>query len=126
MTKLQLRKGDKVVMHTCIEAETHDGKVWTCRSDEFKHHPNHDYTSIMLEGFSGSFQTEFLQKIDIESIDKSSDEVVVLSKSEYEILLSHKKRVTSLQEKLHDEKKKNKKLRNLVEEKRTVKDTQFY
>ncbi|GAF22782.1 hypothetical protein JCM19047_2556 [Bacillus sp. JCM 19047] len=52
-------------MHTCIEAETHDGRIWTCRTNEFKHTPNYDYTVIMLEGFSGSFQCEYLQKVNV-------------------------------------------------------------
>ncbi|KMK77611.1 hypothetical protein [Alkalihalobacillus pseudalcaliphilus] len=60
-----LKKGDKVVMHTCIEAESNDGTIWTCKTDQFKHHPNHDYTVVMLEGYSGSFHTEYLQKVTI-------------------------------------------------------------
>ncbi|MEH6943568.1 hypothetical protein [Bacillus sp. JJ722] len=64
-----LKKGDKVVMHTCGEAEHYNGKIWTCKTDEFKHHPNHDYTVIMLEGFSGSFHTEFLQLVDLQEQD---------------------------------------------------------
>lgn len=63
MSVKPLKKGDKVVMHSCIEAEAHDGTIWICDSDEFKHHPKHDYTVIMLKGFSGSFQTEYLQKV---------------------------------------------------------------
>ncbi|WP_181917180.1 hypothetical protein [Virgibacillus dokdonensis] len=65
MSVKPLKKGDKVVMHTCMEAEAHDGKIWTCRSNEFKHHPSHNYTSVMLEGYSGSFKTEFLQKVNV-------------------------------------------------------------
>lgn len=59
--------GDLVVMHTCMEADNpaNAGKIWTCKSDEFKHHPTHDYTVIMLEGFSGSFATKYLQKVDV-------------------------------------------------------------
>lgn len=60
-----LKKGDAVVMHTCMEADNPDnfGKLWTCKTDEFKHHPNHNYTVIMLDGFSGSFATKYLQKV---------------------------------------------------------------
>jgi hypothetical protein len=65
MSVKPLTKGDKVVMHTCIEAKTHDGVIWTCTTDEFKHHPNHDYTVIMLEGYRGSFATEYLQKVNV-------------------------------------------------------------
>lgn len=63
-----LKKGDLVVMHTCMEADNpkNEGKIWTCKSDEFKHHPSHDYTVIMLEGFSGSFATKYLQKVNLD------------------------------------------------------------
>lgn len=67
MSVTPLKKGDKVVMHTCIEADSHDGTVWTCSTNEFKHHPNHDYTVVMLEDYSGSFCTEFLQKVNLRS-----------------------------------------------------------
>lgn len=66
MKPTTLEKGDVVVMHTCIEAEHYNGQLWTCRTDEFKHHPSHDYTVIMLEGFSGSFATKYLQKVNVE------------------------------------------------------------
>ena len=66
MSATKLKKGDKVVMHTCMESKKHDGKIWTCKSDEFKHHPSHDYTVIMLQEFSGSFATEFLQKVNLD------------------------------------------------------------
>lgn len=65
MSVSPLKKGDIVVMHTSIEAEEHDGRLWTCRTDEFKHHPRHDYTSVMLDGYSGSFQTAYLQKVNV-------------------------------------------------------------
>ncbi|MDQ0497312.1 hypothetical protein [Paenibacillus brasilensis] len=65
----KLQKGDQVVMHTCMEHDHPDnfGKIWTCRSDEFQH-KGHDYGSIFLEGFSGSFSTEFLQKVDVSAL----------------------------------------------------------
>ncbi|WP_214873376.1 hypothetical protein [Exiguobacterium sp. s140] len=66
MSATKLKKGDRVVMHTCLEAEKYDGKIWTCESDEFKHHSSHDFTVIMLNGFSGSFATEFLQKVNVD------------------------------------------------------------
>jgi hypothetical protein len=61
-----LKKGDKVVMHTCGEASNpkYLGKVWTCKSDAFRN-KGHDYCSIFLEGFSGSFSAEFLQLVNI-------------------------------------------------------------
>ncbi|WMT42820.1 hypothetical protein RE628_11335 [Paenibacillus sp. D2_2] len=75
MEGYKLKKGDLVVMHTCMEHDHPDnfGKIWTCRSDEFQH-KGHDYGSIFLDGFSGSFSTEFLQKVKIEPllIDKDA------------------------------------------------------
>lgn len=65
MSVKPLYEGDKVVMHTCIEAEYNDGKVWACDSNEFKHHKDHDYTVVMLKGFSGSFATKYLQKVNV-------------------------------------------------------------
>lgn len=61
-----LKKGDKVVMHTCMEALNPEnfGKIWTCRTDE----KEYSWTStkvIFLEGFSGCFSVEFLQKVNI-------------------------------------------------------------
>lgn len=62
-----LKKGDKVVMHTCMEAEAHPGKIWTCESDEFLYGPeNHQYGVIFLEGFSGYFATEYLQLVRVD------------------------------------------------------------
>lgn len=62
-----LKKGDKVVMHTCIEAEQHDGNIWTCQTDEQKLHPKHDYTVVWLEGYSGAFDTMFLQRVNLDT-----------------------------------------------------------
>ncbi|WP_054029204.1 hypothetical protein [Bacillus sp. FJAT-28004] len=61
-----LKKGDKVVMHTCVEASNPNylGKVWTCKTDAFRH-KGHNYCSIFLEGFSGSFSADFLQFVNI-------------------------------------------------------------
>lgn len=37
MSEIKLKKGDKVVMHTCLESKGKNlGKVWTCRTDSFK------------------------------------------------------------------------------------------
>jgi hypothetical protein len=60
-----LKKGEIVVMHTCGEAEHYDGKLWVCRTDEQKLHPKHDYTVVWLEGFSGAFNTKYLQRVDV-------------------------------------------------------------
>lgn len=63
---VSLKKGDKVVMHTCIESrlEKNFGKVWICRTDESEvswTRPN----VVWLEGYAGAFSTEFLQKVNI-------------------------------------------------------------
>ncbi|MFS0560108.1 hypothetical protein AB1K91_05160 [Terribacillus sp. 179-K 1B1 HS] len=73
---MKLKKGDLVVMHTCIEAEDPDnfGRIWVCRSNEFKHHPNHKHTVVMLEDFSGSFDTAYLQKIDVDSLKEVAND----------------------------------------------------
>jgi len=69
----KLKKGDKVVMHTCMEHDNpkYYGKVWTCKSDAFRH-KGHDYCSIFLEGFSGSFSTEFLQLVNLDELENES------------------------------------------------------
>lgn len=63
-----LKKGDQVVMHTCMEASNpkYEGKVWTCKTDAFRA-KGHDYCTIFLEGFSGSFTAEFLQLVKLPS-----------------------------------------------------------
>ena len=59
-----MKKGDTVVMHTYMEHDhpKYYGKVWTCKSDAFRH-KSHDYCSIFLEGFSGSFSTAQFQEL---------------------------------------------------------------
>lgn len=58
-----LQEGDMVVMHTCMEANLpkYKDRVWTCRSKEFRQ--SSGAYSVMLEGFSGSFATEYLTKV---------------------------------------------------------------
>ncbi|MCM3273681.1 hypothetical protein [Paenibacillus elgii] len=65
----KLKKGDFVVMHTCMEANVpkYHGRIWRCRSDAFRS-KGHNYCSIFLEGFSGSFSAEFLQLVDLDAI----------------------------------------------------------
>ena len=54
-----LKKGDKVEMHTCLEADVYKDEVWTCETDEFS---SQSGTSVVfLEGFSGYFATKFLK-----------------------------------------------------------------
>lgn len=61
-----LKPGDRVVMHTCLEArnEKYAGKVWTVASEPW------DLCGsevVLLEGFRGGFATEFLRKVKEES-----------------------------------------------------------
>ena len=57
-----LKIGDKVVMHTCLEAETWR-KIWTCRTSEFTAASGDQV--VFLEGYRGYFCCEFLQKVNI-------------------------------------------------------------
>ena len=59
-----LNKGDKVVMHTCMEAEFHEGIVWNVSYEEFTRKGYGQHSIVFLEGFSGSFSTEYLRKVD--------------------------------------------------------------
>jgi hypothetical protein len=60
-----LKKGDSVVMHSCMEsAGENNGKIWVCACDQYEAHAGYDV--VFLEGFSGTFCCEFLQKINIE------------------------------------------------------------
>ncbi|WP_238899341.1 hypothetical protein [Clostridium sp. YIM B02500] len=72
-----LKKGDKVVMHTCLEAETHNGRIWTCESDEFK--ANSSGNGVFLEGFSGYFYTEYLQKVNVTGIELKNIDLTGIS-----------------------------------------------
>jgi len=66
MERELLKKGNKVVMHTCIEAEKYNGKIWTCKTDEYiKGEGIYKQNLVFLEGFSGCFSTEYLQKVNI-------------------------------------------------------------
>lgn len=58
-----LKKGDKVVMHTCYKAKYYNGKVWTCRTDEYE--AKDGDMVVFLEDYSGMFLTEYLQKVNI-------------------------------------------------------------
>lgn len=53
-------KGETVQMHTCIEAETHKGKLWTCKTDSYKDRAGQDV--VFLEGFSGCFHVSFCNR----------------------------------------------------------------
>lgn len=64
-----LKKGEQVVMHTCIEARNpkYEGKIWTCKTDQFTRGEGvYAQDSVFLEGFTGSFAPEFLQRVNVE------------------------------------------------------------
>ncbi len=68
MSAKPLKKGDKVVMHTCGEAEHYDGRIWTCRTDEevrYKGQGVLEQRLVFLEDFSGSFDANCLQKVNV-------------------------------------------------------------
>jgi hypothetical protein len=60
-----LMKGDKVVMHSCWEAQQYCGRIWICLSDVFEQEnsmgPN--FKLVYLEGFELKFRVEFLRKV---------------------------------------------------------------
>lgn len=73
-----LKKGDKVVMHTCEEAKVYNGKVWTCKSDEFiQGEKPFEQNLVFLEGFSGSFCTEYLQIVKEELNNNTLKETLI-------------------------------------------------
>lgn len=61
--ELKFKKGDKVVMHSCGEAEFEDykGVIWRCESDSFIA-PGGD-ECVFLDKFSGSFIAKYLQVV---------------------------------------------------------------
>ncbi|WP_088832617.1 hypothetical protein [Paenibacillus tyrfis] len=77
-----LKKGDAVVMHTCMEARNpkYAGRVWTCKSDAFRP-KGHDYDSIFLEGFSGSFSAEYLVKVSLPNMEALQKKIALLEES---------------------------------------------
>ncbi|MEC2450580.1 hypothetical protein P9Z54_27020 [Bacillus cereus] len=59
-----MKKGDKVVMHTCGEAQHYDGKIWTCTTDEFVRGEGvYTQNLVFLEEFSGCFLAKYLQRV---------------------------------------------------------------
>ncbi|WP_430742066.1 hypothetical protein [Bacillus atrophaeus] len=58
-----LEKGKSVVMHTCYEASKYYGRIWPCASDEFT--SNSGAKVVFLEGFSGFFAVEYLQRVNL-------------------------------------------------------------
>lgn len=56
-----LKKGDKVKMINCYEAEKYKDKIWTVRSEPWIACGSE---VILLDGKSGGFATEFLEKVE--------------------------------------------------------------
>lgn len=73
-----LKKGDKVVMHTCDEAKVYNGKIWICKSDEFvQGEIPFEQNLVFLEGFSGSFCTQYLQVVKEELNNNTLKETLI-------------------------------------------------
>lgn len=54
-----LKRGDVVIMHSYIEAKTHNGTFWKCMTPSFKDFGGEEV--VFLEGYSGSLLTRYLQ-----------------------------------------------------------------
>lgn len=68
-----LKKGDIVVMHSCIESKYHYGELWECREDSFT--PKGCVGErVFLVGFSGAF---CLKKLQLVKIDTGLDKGIV-------------------------------------------------
>jgi hypothetical protein len=69
--KKKLKKGNKVVMHSCEESyeEKNYGRIWTCASDEFTLGVG-EWRYVYLEGYpygnNGDFFVEHLHYVDLE------------------------------------------------------------
>lgn len=65
-----LKKGDKVVMHTCGEARYYKGKIWTCQTDSYNSGSvNYGFEEmVFLEGFIGAFAVQYLQVIQNQTV----------------------------------------------------------
>jgi hypothetical protein len=61
MTVNKLLKGDKVVMHDCMEARGRENIVWECTCDSFEICGSE---VVFLKGYSGCFDTDFLKKVE--------------------------------------------------------------
>lgn len=74
-----LKKGELVVMHTCEEARDpkYEGKIWTCKTDQFtRGEGRYSQDSIFLEGFSGLFVPEYLQRVNVEPLFTEKDKII--------------------------------------------------
>ena len=95
MSEIKLKKGDKVVMHTCLESKGKNlGKVWTCRTDSFKCEAGIEV--VFLEGFSGFFYTKFLQPVKLDSF--CNERINSLEASLLDVSTQATKRIGELEE----------------------------
>lgn len=62
MEQEKLKKGDKVVMHTCRDAKLFNGTIWVCAEDE-KYNKQYDTSLVYLEGLNTPFKVKYLQKV---------------------------------------------------------------
>lgn len=105
-----LKKGDKVVMHTCDEAKVYNGKVWTCKSDEFiQGKKPFEQNLVFLEGVSGSFCTEYLQIVKEELNNNTLKETLI------KLIIKHDLAVYDGEEKQPEEFLKNTGFKSLYE-----------
>lgn len=58
-----LKKGDKVIMHTCYEStlDKYKNKEWICETDSFFSRSKEEV--VFLQDFSGYFSCEYLRRI---------------------------------------------------------------
>lgn len=60
-----IKKGDFVVMHTCLEADINKGRVWRVTSDEeFIGEGIYRKKAVSLDGYKKKFNVRHLQIID--------------------------------------------------------------
>lgn len=111
MSEIKLKKGDKVVMHTCLESKGKNlGKVWTCRTDSFKCEAGIEV--VFLEGFSGFFYTKFLQPVKLESF--CNERIKSLEASLLDVSTQATKRIGKLEKEKDAYKKLLSKARKII------------
>lgn len=60
------KKGDTVVMHSCVEASFYKGKIWTCLTDSYLDRGKQEV--VFIEGFSGCFSAKCLQIVELKRV----------------------------------------------------------
>lgn len=64
---MTFKKGDKVIMTKCTEAEVHKGRVWECADDSFQRYkklpPKDTLHVVYLKGYDSAFWCKYLKKI---------------------------------------------------------------